>query len=230
MRIQEMIADEKPREKLKERGAETLSKSELLCLLLRSGNRINGVVEVSEKLLKMSEGSLCRLSQMSIQQLCRVEGVGTGKAASIVAAFELGRRCACEKAAYSEKRIIGPKEVYDIMIPHMKALSHEECWVFYLNRSQHIIAKEMMSVGGMSFTAIDTRLIIKKSLERDASAIILVHNHPSSTPYPSKADIQCTETLKKALKTMELELLDHIIICDGEYYSFSDQISHKVKL
>lgn len=228
MRIKEMVGDEKPREKLRERGVESLSKSELLCLLLRSGNRNNGVVEASEMLLRMSEGSLCRLSQMSIEQLCRVEGVGTGKAAGIMAAFELGRRCACEKAAYSEKKIIGPREVYDIMIPHMKALPHEECWVFYLNRSQHIITKEMMSVGGMSSTVIDTRIIIKKCLERDASAIILVHNHPAGTPYPSKADIQCTETLKKALKTMELEFLDHIIICDGEYYSFSDQISHRV--
>lgn len=228
MRIKEMIMEEKPREKLKERGAGSLSKSELLCLLLRSGSRVNGVVEASEKLLRMSEGSLCRLSHMSLQQICRVEGVGTGKAASIIAAFELGRRCACEKASHSGKKVIGPREVYDIMIPHMKALSHEECWVFYLNRSQHIIAREMLSVGGMSSTAIDTRLIIKKSLERDASAIILVHNHPAGTPYPSKADIQCTEMLKKALKTMDLEMLDHIIVCDGEYYSFVDEVARRV--
>ena len=160
---------------------------------------------------------------MSIEQLCKIEGIGPSKAIAISAAFEMGKRAAIENAISSSEQISSPQKVFQILYPTLKNLDHEECWVLFLNKTNRLICKEKMTIGGMDSTIIDNRAIIRKALEKKAVAIILVHNHPSGSAQPSNADINQTSSLNKALKTCDLALIDHIIIGEDEYYSFADE-------
>jgi DNA repair protein RadC len=142
---------------------------------------------------------------------------------TIAAAFELGRRASLKAALDSGSAISSPQKVFGIMQPVMRDLDHEECWVLFLNKANRLIAREMISSGGLDSTIIDNKVIIRKAIDKKASAIILVHNHPSGSPLPSEADINQTSSLNKALKTCDLSLLDHIIIARDSYYSFADE-------
>ena len=160
---------------------------------------------------------------MDIDSLLRLNGVGPAKAATLAAGFELGKRCAMENEGKRKKSLSCPDAVYRLMIPHMKHLDHEECWALFLNRSNNLICKEMMSLGGLESTIMDCKSIARKALEKKASGLILVHNHPSGSPLPGTADINQTRCLKKALDTCDISLLDHVIIADGSFYSFADE-------
>lgn len=223
MRIKELYKDERPRERLLKNGAETLSNVELLAILLRTGTRKRNAVDLARSLLDGSEGRVGGIASMSIDRLRQLDGIGPAKAATLAAAFELGRRCASENTVPGRKAVSSPRTVYELMIPHMKTLDHEECWVLFLNRANHLISKEMMSSGGLESTLIDCKMIIRKALEKKASGIILVHNHPSGSPLPGSADINQTRTLKKGLDTCDISLLDHVVVAEGSYYSFADE-------
>lgn len=223
MKIKELYLDERPRERLLKNGAESLSNVELLAILLRAGTRKMNAVELARSLLDDSQGQVGGIAAMSIDRLLGLSGVGPAKAATLAAAFELGRRCAGEKTAGSRKAVSSPKAVYKLMIPHMKNLTHEECWVLFLNRANHLICKEKMSFGGLESTLIDTKSIICKALEKKASGLILVHNHPSGNPLPGTADITQTRLLKKGLETCDISLLDHVVVAESSYYSFADE-------
>ena len=223
MKIKELGPDDRPREKMAEKGAGALSNAELTAVLIRTGCGKENAVEISRKLLKSAGDSLVSLSGMTVKQMCRTKGMGPGKAASIVAAFELGRRCAVEVSTVEKIPITAPAMIYRNMLHHMKGLVHEECWVIYLNRANYIIGRERLSTGGVSATVIDIKIIIKNALERLASGIILVHNHPSGNPQPGSSDIRQTGALKKAAETFDISLVDHIIISDGCFYSFADE-------
>lgn len=199
-----------------------MSNAELLAILIGSGTKDANVLEVSNKLLKISGGKLSDIASMDPGQITSVNGIGKNKYAAIAAAFELGRRCALEEPGIEKNSITNAGMVYRIMIPHMKGLDHEECWVLLLNRANYVIHKEMIGLGGITSTTVDTKIIMKKALDKKACGIILVHNHPSSNPRPGKMDMEVTSSLKKASQTFDISLIDHVIVSDDSYYSFAE--------
>ena len=223
MRLKEMCADEMPREKLMNKGPEALSNVELLAILLRTGRGGANVIDVAREILQGAEERLSNLSLMNIKNLCRINGVGPGKAVALAAAFELGRRVSMELATATKTVLSTPQAVYRLMLPFMRDLDHEECWALYLNKANKLIAKERLTVGGMDSTVIDNRVILRKALDNHATGLILVHNHPSGNALPSNADIDQTRSLNMALKTCGLSLVDHVVIARDGYYSFADE-------
>ena len=206
-----------------ERGAVSLSKAELLAILLRTGTGNKNVIEVAQTILSRVDGELDALAGMSIDVLCETEGVGVGKAVSIVAAFELARRWFSEEGVTRRRKISSPEEVFRMMYPLLRNLESEECWVIYLNNANVYLGKERISVGGTEATVLDSKVVLRKACEKKASGIILVHNHPSGNAYPSPADITRTRAIRNALKACEMSLIDHVVIGSCNYYSFSDE-------
>lgn len=223
MKIKELCIDERPREKMLEKGAESLSNAELLAILLRTGTGSMNAVDVARELLKSNEEKLNAIAGMPAERLCEIKGIGKGKATVIAAAFELGRRSLKEPLIDSHTTIASPKAVYRLMFPQLRNLDHEECWVIFLNRANFLISKERISSGGLDSTTIDTKVILRKALEKKASGIILIHNHPSGSPLPGTADINATRVLDKAMKACGISLIDHVITTDESYYSFADE-------
>mgnify|MGYP000287801773 FL=1 len=223
MKLKELNIEERPRERLIAKGSSALGNAELLAILLRTGSGNKNVLEMSHELLAAA-GSLTELSAMSIDKMQAIGGIGKNKAATVTAAFELGRRFAAEGSHPPCRAITNASQIFSIMFPVLKGIDHEECWILYLNRANHILYKEKVSIGGLSSTTIDTNSILRKAIEKKADGIILVHNHPSGNPQPGKADVVETERLKKAAETFSISMLDHVIISDSGYYSFADQM------
>ncbi len=221
MKLSEINEYERPRERLLAKGAASLGNAELLAILLRTGRNGCNVLEIAYEVLSHFS-NLSEIACTSIESLVEIRGIGRDKAATIAAAFELGRRFSEENATNVRTPVTKPRQIYDQMIPLLKGLDHEECWVAYLNRSNYVIYKERVSSGGLSFTAIDPNAILRKALEKKASGLILVHNHPSGNPYPGAADIKETSRLKKAASVFSISLMDHIVVSDNCFYSFSD--------
>jgi len=213
--------DERPREKMMLLGPASLSDTELLAVLLRSGNAGCSAVTLSRSLLAGAGNSLRVLMRFSPEKLMAVSGIGKAKAASVMAAGELAVRISAEPD--TEKPYVrSSSAAAGILMPILKNLSHEECWVLYLGASGRLIGKEKISSGGVSSTVFDTKIIVKKSLEKLASSIILAHNHPSGNPVPGDADRRNTEALREAVQFFDIVLVDHIIVSGDRYYSFSD--------
>lgn len=223
MKLKELNIEERPRERLIAKGSSALGNAELLAILLRTGSGNKNVLEMSHELLAAA-GSLTELSAMSIDKMQAIGGIGKNKAATVTAAFELGRRFAAEGSRSPCRAITNASQIFSIMFPVLKGIDHEECWILYLNRANHILYKEKVSTGGLSSTTIDTNSILRKAIEKKADGIILVHNHPSGNPQPGRADVVETERLKKAAETFSISMLDHVIISDSGYYSFADQM------
>jgi len=223
MKMKELCNDERPREKLLEKGPQALSNAELIAIMLRTGTGKMNAIDLGRELLKSGGGTLNSVAAMPLERLCALDGIGPGKAATVVAAFELGRRAFSEDALGRMQTVSDPKTVYQLMIPHMKGLDHEECWVLFLNRANVLIGKEMMSKGGLEATVMDCKMIARRALERKASSVILVHNHPSGSAMPGTADVNQTGILKKALSACDICLTDHVVISDNGYYSFADE-------
>lgn len=223
MKMKDLCRDDRPREKLLDKGARTLSSAELLAILLRTGTGKMNVVEVARKLLKSAGSSLHAVSTMSLERLCEISGIGPDKAATVSAAFELGRRSEAERVASDRMTISSPKDVFRMMLPDMRGLEHEEFWIVFLNRANHVIGKERMSVGGLESTTVDTKAVLRRALDRKASGVIMVHNHPSGSALPGRADITQTDLIRKALRVCDIQLLDHVVVADGGWYSFADE-------
>lgn len=223
MKIKELCTDERPREKMIEKGAKALSNAELLAILIRTGTGKDNAIEVARNMLMRAGGDLIALAEMSLETMCCINGIGQSKAVAVTAAMELGKRYYMQDSKIEKLSITSAEMVYKSMRPQMKDLGHEECWVIFLNRANYIIGKEMISLGGLSSTIIDTKIVVKKAIEKQASGIILVHNHPSGSPKPGKADITATEKLKAGLEAFDISVIDHIIICDDRYFSFADR-------
>ena len=214
--------EDRPREKLMLKGRDALSDSELVALLISSGNSRLSAVELSQLILKSVDNNLNNLAKLTVNDLMKFEGIGEAKAISIAAALELGRRRGSEEVS-KKKKIASSKDAFNVMSVHLQDLPHEEFWVLLLNRANYVIKSAEISKGGVSGTIADTKIIYKLAIESLASAIILFHNHPSGNLSPSEADIKLTEKVKKAGETMEIPVLDHIIISDQGYYSFADE-------
>lgn len=228
MKIKDLCADERPREKMLGKGASALSNAELLAILLRTGTEGRNALEVAQILLSAAGGSLTAASRMSVSELCRIDGIGTGKAVTIGAALELGKRLCSEVPDVRKNIIHSPADVYRELSSVMRGLQHEECWILYLSRNNRVISREQLSVGGQSETIVEVKSVVRRALDLRASSLILVHNHPSGDPHPGNADIKLTLNLRKALDTFDISLLDHVIVSDGRYYSFADEMEYGI--
>lgn len=209
-------------------GPSALGNSELLAILLRTGTRSDSAVELAQKLLSKCDGRLSNLFNMSSDVIRRMPGIGPCKAASIQAALELGRRFLQEESVFSGKSVTTPRMVYDIMIPVLKGAMYEQCWALFLNAHNYVVSRQMLTKGGSTSTVMDVGQVIRSALEKGVSSIILVHNHPSGSPVPSKADIKQTEALHKACNAVQIALLDHVIVSDGSYFSCADERIYNV--
>ena len=223
MRLKELCLDDRPREKMLEKGPGALSNAELLAIMIRTGTGKMNVVDVARTLLSSAEGRLNAIADMPMERLCSVNGIGRSKAVTIAAAVELGRRCAMELAVPDKVAVSSPKVVFRMMLPFLRGLDHEECWAMFLNRANYVLGKERMSVGGLESTVVDVKAILRRALDRKASGVILVHNHPSGSAMPGQADIRQTAVLKKALQTCEIQLVDHVVVAEDSWYSFADE-------
>lgn len=220
--ITQWAEEDRPREKMMMHGASALSNAELLAILIGSGNAEESAVELMRKVLKDYHNNLNELGKASIDDLCRYKGIGSAKAISILAASELGKRRK-EEAVKERVTILSSKDVYDCFYPLMCDLPTEEFWVLMLNQASKIIDKVKISAGGLSATAVDVRCILREALVKRASAIVLCHNHPSGNIRPSKEDDLLTRHVAQASECMDIRLVDHIILTDGAFYSYSDE-------
>lgn len=214
--------DDRPREKLLLKGRIALSDAELIAILIGSGSRNESAVSLSQRILASANNNLNELGRLSIPELMQFKGIGEAKAISIAAAMELGRRRRAEEALVQQK-ITSSDSVFEYMQPIMGELPHEEFWILYLNNSNKIIKSAQLSKGGITGTVVDVRLTFKEALQLGAVGIILAHNHPSGTLKPSQADIQLTKKLKTAGESLDIKVLDHLIITEKAYFSFADE-------
>ncbi len=214
--------EDRPREKMRDQGAETLSKAELLAILIGSGSTKKSAVELMKDVLHDCDDNLNALGKMTINQLMRYNGIGEAKAITILAACELGKRRARERAA--EREDMGSAlNIYKYMHSHMQDLDVEEAWILLMNQNFKLIKSQRISHGGISETAVDIRLILKEALLCNATVLALCHNHPSGGMQPSSDDDRLTEKVKKACEVMRIYFLDHIIVTDGAYYSYREE-------
>ena len=220
--IKNWSQDDQPREKLRDKGKAALSDAELVAILIGSGNRDESAVALCKRILASVDNNLNELGKLSIQQLMAFKGIGEAKAITITAAMELGRRRRGEDALDKQK-ITSSKSVFELMQPILGELPHEEFWIIYMNNSNKIIQKTQQSKGGITGTLVDVRLVLKVALEVGATSLILVHNHPSGTLKPSQADQQLTQKLKIASESLDIKVLDHVIITEKAYFSFADE-------
>ena len=220
--IKNWSQDDQPREKLRDKGKSSLSDAELVAILLGSGNREESAVALSKRILASTNNNLNVLGKLTLKQLMAFKGIGEAKAISIVAALELGRRRRSEEAVKTNK-INSSNSVYELMQPLIGELPHEEFWVIYLNNSNVIIMKNRLSKGGITGTLVDVRLVLKNALEVGAVGLILVHNHPSGSLKPSQSDKQLTQKLAVAAQSLDIKVLDHLIITEKAYFSFADE-------
>jgi DNA repair protein RadC len=204
------------------KGKSALSDAELIAVLIGSGNRNESAVDLSKRILGSVDNNLNALGKLSISQLMNFKGIGEAKAISIIAAMELGRRRRAEDAVELTK-ITSSKVVFEIMQPIIGELSHEEFWILYLNNSNKVISKSQLSKGGITGTLVDVRLVFKTALEMGATSLILCHNHPSGALTPSDADKQITRKVNMAGESLEIKVLDHLIVTENHYFSFVDE-------
>lgn len=220
--IKNWAEDDKPREKMMLKGKAALSDAELVAILIGSGSRNESAVSLSKRILSSIDNNLNALGKLSLKHLMEFKGIGEAKAIAIAAALELGRRRRVEETV-ELKKITSSKAVFEIMQPIIGELPHEEFWVLYLNNSNNVIYKSQLSKGGITGTVVDMRLIFKTAFEQNAISIILTHNHPSGKLQASDADKEITKKLKIAGDQLDIKILDHIIITENGFLSFTDE-------
>lgn len=214
--------EDRPREKLLNRGKQHLSDAELIAILLGSGSREETAVSLAQKILKMQENNLNELGKCSLTELMKFKGIGEAKAITIVAAMELGRRRQLSDIK-ERPQIKSSRDAFNLIAPMLMDLQHEEFWILMMNRSNRVVSRECISTGGVSGTVVDAKIVFRKALEVLASSIILCHNHPSGNLKPSQADIDLTKKLKRAGSNLDISVLDHLIVSERGFYSFADE-------
>ena len=214
--------DDRPREKLLLKGPVSLSDSELLAIIINNGNKEKSAVDLAKEILQMGNNNLNELGRFSLQEYQQIKGIGLAKAITIVAAIELGRRR--QLSPFLKKTIFRKSEdIAEFIRTSIKDYSFEVFGVVYLNKSNKVNHFEIVSSGGISGTVVDTRIILKKALENGATSIVLCHNHPSGNLKPSKADEELTKKIKEAAKYHDIAVIDHLIVSEEGYFSFSDE-------
>lgn len=220
--IKDWALDDRPREKLIAKGATALSNAELLAILINSGSTKGSALDIAKSLLAICDNKLYLLGKLSVQDILnhKIPGIGKAKAVSIHAALSLSTRKELEDK--SRQQITCSKDMADFLIPHMAHLQHEIFMVVYLNNANHILHHKIVSSGGLTATTVDVRIILKTALQYNAVSFIIAHNHPSGSLKPSKEDILITQAIGGAARTMDMRMLDHIIVSDHGFFSFLD--------
>lgn len=221
MPIKFLAEDDRPREKFLQKGKNSLSDSELLAIIMRNGNKDESALELGQKILASVDNNWHQLSLLSIQDLMKFKGVGKVKAISIATALEIGRRRARQEIS-DIKVISGSNDAYSIFKNQMSDLRTEEFWAIFLNQRNKIIHTAKLTEGGISQSIVDVRVLFKTALDHFSTGIIVAHNHPSGNLKPSREDIDITQKIKEAGKMLGIQLLDHLIITQNSYFSFSD--------
>lgn len=222
LNIKEWAEEDRPREKMLSKGVSVLSDAELLAILIGSGNTEETAVELTRRILASCNNNLNELGKKSIAELCTFKGIGDAKAICITAALELGKRR--KQSDIRERRqITCSKDIYNLFHPLLCDLPTEEFWTIFLNQSNKIIDKTRISTGGITETSADVRSILREALLKRATSLILCHNHPSGNPHPSNADNRLTDKINQAARLMDITLCDHLIVCDGTYFSYADE-------
>ena len=220
--IKQWAKDDRPREKLLLNGAENLSNSELLAILIHNGSKEKTAVDLAKEILKLGKDNLGELGKLSIKELMKIKGIGEAKAITIVAALELGRRR--QASMPLDKSVVSSSsDIARYLQTKLKDYRHEVFAVIFLNRANKVNHFEIVSEGGITGTIADPRVILRKALEADAVSIILCHNHPSGSLKPSRDDEKLTAKIKEAAKFLDIAVLDHIIVSEDGYYSFADE-------
>jgi DNA repair protein RadC len=222
-KIQDLLESDRPREILFSKGRETLRLEEILAILIGSGIRDHSALDVAREMLRQVEGDLAILGRWGVPEFSKIKGIGSAKAAVLVAAMELGRRRMDYTANSTVDRVRQSADAYDLLKSHLADLVHEEFWVIYLNRAARMIKKECISRGGIAGTVVDIKLILKSAIHLQASSLILAHNHPSGHLQPSEADKQLTNKMIVAAKSVDMLVADHLIINASAYLSFADE-------
>ncbi len=219
--IKNWATEDRPREKMLEKGREALSDAELIAILIGSGNNKESAVDLSRRIMRDVDDNLIQLSQLTINDLTRYNGIGEAKAVSILAALELGRRRRFAEAS-TQAFIKNSKDAFEYFYMRMADIEHEQLWVMLLNPANKVIKMTKVSDGGVNGTSADPKRIFKIALENNATAIMLCHNHPSGNVLPSESDKTLTRNIINGGKLLEIKILDHIIIGIDKYFSFAD--------
>ena len=214
--------DDQPREKLRDKGPAALSNAELLAILVGSGTPGVSAVELMQQILSDCHNNLNTLGKMSIRDLMVYKGVGEAKAITILAACELGKRRQME--APEERPDLGSAtRIYNYMHPVMQDLDVEEFWVLLMNQNLRLIKKMCVAHGGISEVSVDIRIIIREAVLANATVVTICHNHPSGSVRPSRQDDALTQQVRQACEVMRLHFMDHVIVVDGNYYSYREE-------
>ncbi len=222
LNIKQWAEDDRPREKMASKGAGALSDAELLAILIGSGNADESAVALMQRVMADCEGDLNRLGKWEVRDFLRYKGMGPAKSLTVMAALELGRRRKMQEHKL-RPTIDSSAAVYDFFHPMLCDLPVEEFWILLLNQAARVIAPVRISRGGISQTSVDVRDILREALLQRATQLVLVHNHPSGNPHPSTLDRQLTKRIQEAAELMQIRVTDHVVVCDGRYYSFNDE-------
>ena len=220
--ISQWALEDRPREKMMDKGASALSDAELLAILIGSGNTEESAVELMRRLLLSCDNNLNSLAKWEVSDYSRFKGMGPAKSITVMAALELGKRRK-QQSVRERKQIICSKDIYEIFQPIMCDLEREEFWILLLNQAAKLIDKIRISTGGIDGTYADVRTILREALLQRATQIVVTHNHPSGNIRPSQPDKTLTEHIRKAADTMNIRLIDHVIVCEDAYFSFADE-------
>ncbi len=220
MKITEWALEDRPREKLGQRGPKNLTNAELLAIILATGTKSMSAVELAKSILATVDNDFNKLAALGLKELTKIKGVGPAKALTIKAVLEIANRKIPEHNKFST--LTCSNDTYHFLLPYFRDLPHEECRVVFLNNAKKILSTLKISEGGISATIVDPKIIFYHAIQHRATGIILSHNHPSGSLRPSKLDINLTNKVKEASKLMDMTLIDHMIITDHGYYSFCD--------
>ncbi len=219
--IKNWAEDDRPREKMLQHGADKLSNSELLGIIINNGSKEKSAVELAQEILQLGHNNLDELGKLSLTDLQKIKGIGQAKAISIAAALEIGRRRNASEIL--ERTVLDKtKSTAAYLRNILKDKPYEVFVVIFLNNALKVKSHKIISTGGIMGTIADPRLILKEALDQGATGIILSHNHPSGNLQPSTADIQLTQKIKTAASYFDIKVVDHIIVSDEGYYSFAD--------
>lgn len=220
--IKDLPVSERPREKLYSYGPESLSNAELLAIIIRTGHKQDTALDVAQRILSMDNRGLTYLSEVSIEQLMEVKGIGKCKAAQILAAIEIGKRLS-RWGAHEKTRVNSPVVLANLVMDEMRYLNKEHFRIAILDTKNQILSIENISIGTLNASIVHPRDVFYAAIRRNANSIILIHNHPSGDPEPSKEDISITNRLIQVGDLLGIKVLDHIIIGDNRYISFKEK-------
>ena len=222
LNINQWAEEDRPREKMMMKGAEALSDAELLAILIGSGNTDESAVSLMQRVLAACGNDLNSLAKWEVRDFSRFKGLGPAKSITVMAALELGKRRKLQERP-ERTTVRSSVDIYNLFHPRLCDLPTEEFWVLLLNHAARVIDRVRISRGGIDHTTADVRSILREALLQRATQIALVHNHPSGNPRPSTDDVQLTDRVRRAAETMNIRLIDHLVVTDGQYYSFCDE-------